>query len=279
MSVEDLIATCKEKVRELMPQLAETELIVTPQHGGYSADSFSVRIPGQEAALFMRCQKSGPEDSDPVLQRRGSHDQQHMRQMMSSFGLGPRALATGAGFNIDAFEEGGAVDFLELKDNALWEKLGGLLGKIHDAPLEGFSAQTPWVDDYLLAILNAKDANDFSVPRESIENAKSRWPIEGLAMTLVPSHGDFHVGNVLQRGEELLITDFENSGLNYAGYDVAFFFYQYFLESDVYPRLDQREAFARGYLAARGRDENVHRFLLQVECFAPKALLTEGFAG
>jgi len=126
------------------------------------------------------------------------------------------------------------------------------LGKIHDAPLEGFSAQTPWVDDYLLAILNAKDANDFSVPRESIENAKSRWPIEGLAMTLVPSHGDFHVGNVLQRGEELLITDFENSGLNYAGYDVAFFFYQYFFRVRCISTARPKRGFCKGLSGCQG---------------------------
>jgi Ser/Thr protein kinase RdoA (MazF antagonist) len=57
-------------------------------------------------------------------------------------------------------------------------------------------------------------------------------------------HGDFHVGQVLQAGDETVLVDFDRAGLGPAELDVGSF-RSHLIELDADPELDQ--AFLSGY--------------------------------
>lgn len=288
---KEIACKAEERLREIMPELADKALDFQQIVGmGGSAVAYRVDVEKGEQLLFVRCATV----DDPFRLRRTARDERHMRSLLSSAGLAPRALAEapwireedGTWITVDAFEEAGTLrpEDLQGEGHVWWPKLGVLLAQIHKCPKQGFSAQTPLLPDHL-AQIRAR----FELPSNKLDGAPDRWPSEGPAAALVASHGDFYINNILKSGGGgVLATDFEFGGINFAGVDVAYLFCQELLfaayggfswNADFrasYTPLSDRMAFARAYLAAIESDFDPRQFLLDVEAFTPEVVLVPG---
>jgi thiamine kinase-like enzyme len=127
-----------------------------------------------------------------------------------------------------------------------------------------------------------------------IRDVMAPWPTIGVAAVLVPSHGDFAGGSILKEEEFFLAADFEYSGLNFAGIDVSYLFFQGLYGQGFsepvrsggepkwksYPSLRQREEFAKAYLEGSGHagEEAPQNFLFDVEKFSPAVGLWAGMS-
>lgn len=273
----------KERLREIMPELSDKALDLKQISGlgGSATTSYRLDVGKGERAMFVRCQSP-----DNIRLDRTVRDQRHMRRLLSSAGLAPQALAEADYITVDAFVEGGHLRPAELKErgDVWWPKLGVLLAQIHQCPKDGLAAETPLLPDQIAQIRSR-----FTLPRKWMDAAPDRWPSEGPAAALVVGHGDFYINNILKNKDDcLLATDFEFSGVNYAGVDVAYLFCQDLLFAaykgyswnvdfrDSYVEFSDRMAFAKAYLAAIESDFDPRQFLLDVEAFTPEVVLVPG---
>lgn len=300
-------------LRRTLPRLAESRLAIsqidTPGHPSASSTeaAFRVAVDGgkevlvarlmQEFTLMENCWarfRAIYWGYEPLYKRR--RDALHMRQLLFSAGLSPKTLTSDDQFTVELFMKGGSLGPLangELAEE-YWTRLGKLLGAIHSCRLDGFEVKTPMWPDRMRFLASLVQQSGGSPPMPEISNVMSQWPTRGVAAALVPSHGAFAGSSILQEDERILVTDFEYSGLNFAGIDACYLFLHGLFSQGLsepvmsggepkwksYPSLRHREKFAEAYLEGSGNrgEEEPHAFLLDVERFAPAVGLWAGMS-
>lgn len=222
-----------------------------------------------------------------------------MRQLLSSVKVSPMAIPLTSAddhLTVDVFVQGGSLDPMDILSwqEDYWTRLGKLLGAIHSCCLDGFKVRAPMWPDRMKWLASLVQQSGGNPPWHEVSGVMSHWPTKGAAAALVPSHGDFAGSSILKEDDRFLVTDFELSGVNFAGIDVSYLFFQGLYAQGkcepvmsgsepkwkCYPSLRNREKFARAYLEGSGnaRDESPQEFLIEAERFAPAVGLWAGMS-
>jgi len=299
-------------VRRALPHLAASRLDISqlgpPQHASTSSTeaAFRVDVDGGKEVFFARLAREQSRSDRcqaswmawrwgyvPLHKR--EHDAAHMRQLLSSVGVSPKAVKAEGQLIVDQFKEGGSLDprGICVWPELHWTRLGKLLSVIHCCCQDGFAVKESMWPDRMRCLAAQVHQSGGVPPMHEIRDVASLWPTSGVAAGLVPGHGDFAGRSILKSDDCLLATDLEFSGINYAGIDVSYLFFQALFAQgrcepvmsgaepkwNTYPSLRHRVEFAKAYLEGIGHTGvDPHAFLLEVERFAPAVGLWAGMS-
>jgi ethanolamine kinase len=185
-------------------------------------------------------------------------------------GFGPKLYGTFTNGYVYQYFDGKALTPEELSNSKYIQKIGSFLGKWHRQEIIGEKISTCWekIEEWLDLVPESynNEEKDKKIRqlgglcklKKELKNLKNS--LSKINSPIVFTHNDLLSGNVIfnEKNDSIYFIDFEYSGYNYRGYDIANHFNEWAgfnVDYSKYPNKEQQYEFFRSYLKSFNQTE------------------------